>query len=111
MAAETRFPHGNRVSAISNRVVRRLPVRSGHFLRNGPVVWITLRPKHETTRRWSSNALSWRARRGGTRMLDRARVISNILGLIGATAGGVFGHVLFWWIARQGFYALILPGG
>ncbi|MCA1685150.1 MAG: hypothetical protein LC745_04035 [Planctomycetia bacterium] len=44
-------------------------------------------------------------------MPDRARIISNVLGLIGAAAGGVFGHVLFQWIARQGFYALIVPGG
>ena len=44
-------------------------------------------------------------------MPDRARIISNVLGLTGAAAGGVFGHVLFQWIVRQGFYALIVPGG
>jgi hypothetical protein len=43
-------------------------------------------------------------------MLDRARIVSNLLGVIGAIAGGVFGYVIFWWIVRQGFYALILPG-
>jgi hypothetical protein len=44
-------------------------------------------------------------------MADQTRIISNVLGLIGAAAGGVFGYVVFHWIARQGFYALIVPGG
>ncbi len=44
-------------------------------------------------------------------MPDRASIVSNTLGLIGAAAGGVFGYVLFMWISRQGFYALIVPGG
>ncbi len=44
-------------------------------------------------------------------MPDRSRIVSNVLGLIGAAAGGVFGYVLFHWIARQGFYALVVPGG
>src|SRR4051812_3266504 len=43
-------------------------------------------------------------------MPDRSRIISNLLGLIGAAAGGVFGHVLFNWTVRHGFYALIVPG-
>jgi hypothetical protein len=30
--------------------------------------------------------------------------------LAGALAGGIAGHFLFVWIARQGFYALVLPG-
>lgn len=38
------------------------------------------------------------------------RVISTMLGVIGAVVGGVFGYVLFFWIARQGLYALVLPG-
>jgi len=33
-----------------------------------------------------------------------------ILVLIGALAGGVIGLFGFLWIARQGFYALVLPG-
>ncbi len=41
----------------------------------------------------------------------RTRIISNTLGLIGATAGGVFGYVVFWWFARNGFFAMIVPGG
>ncbi len=44
-------------------------------------------------------------------MLDRGRIVSNSLGLIGGAAGGVFGYVLFQWLLRQGLYGLILPGG
>jgi hypothetical protein len=32
-----------------------------------------------------------------------------ILGLIGAAAGGAVGYLAFFWIARQGLYALALP--
>jgi hypothetical protein len=35
----------------------------------------------------------------------------NLLVLIGAVAGGLIGYFGFLWIARQGFYALVLPGG
>jgi hypothetical protein len=38
------------------------------------------------------------------------RLVSTALGGIGGIAGGVFGFVLFFWIADQGFYALVLPG-
>jgi F0F1-type ATP synthase assembly protein I len=38
------------------------------------------------------------------------RVLSTMLGIIGGIAGAVFGFVLFFWIARQGFYALVIPG-
>jgi hypothetical protein len=34
----------------------------------------------------------------------------NALALCAALAGGAVGHLLFFWIAAQGFYALILPG-
>jgi hypothetical protein len=43
-------------------------------------------------------------------MPDRARVVSNVLGLVGGLVGGYVGYHLFFWITRQGFYALILPG-
>ena len=33
------------------------------------------------------------------------------LGLLGAVVGGVVGYFAFFWIARQGFYAIILPPG
>ena len=33
-----------------------------------------------------------------------------LAGLAGAVIGGVIGFVAFIWIARQGFYALMLPG-
>src|SRR5436190_2811588 len=32
------------------------------------------------------------------------------LAALGALAGGVVGYFVFMWIARQGFYALMLPG-
>jgi hypothetical protein len=35
----------------------------------------------------------------------------NIFALMGAAAGGLVGYFGFLWIARQGFYALVLPGG
>lgn len=35
---------------------------------------------------------------------------SALLVLIGAAAGGVAGYLLFWPIARSGFYAIVLPG-
>ena len=36
---------------------------------------------------------------------------NNLLALLGALAGGVLGYFAFFWIANQGYYALILPGG
>lgn len=36
---------------------------------------------------------------------------NNMLVLSGAVAGAIVGHVLCVWMARQGFYALVLPGG
>jgi hypothetical protein len=38
------------------------------------------------------------------------RVMSTTLGVIGGVVGGVFGYVLFFWIIKQGFYAMVLPG-
>src|SRR5208283_756412 len=35
----------------------------------------------------------------------------NMVVLIGAVAGGLVGYFGFFWIARQGLYALVLPGG
>ena len=35
----------------------------------------------------------------------------NLLALAAALAGGALGYFAFFWIARQGFYALVLPGG
>jgi hypothetical protein len=34
----------------------------------------------------------------------------HALPLIAGAAGGLLGYVLFFWIVRQGFYALVLPG-
>jgi hypothetical protein len=36
---------------------------------------------------------------------------NNALVLLGAIAGGLLGYFCFFWIAHQGFYALVLPGG
>ncbi len=33
-----------------------------------------------------------------------------LIGLAGAIVGGIVGHFAFLWIARQGFYALMVPG-
>jgi hypothetical protein len=38
------------------------------------------------------------------------RLISTILGVIGAVVGGISGFVVFDWIARYGLSALVLPG-
>jgi hypothetical protein len=38
------------------------------------------------------------------------RLISTILGVIGGVVGGIAGYLLFFWIIKQGFYALVLPG-
>jgi hypothetical protein len=47
----------------------------------------------------------------GKEMSDNARVRNLLAGILGAAAGGVLGYFAFLWIARQGFYALMLPGG
>lgn len=35
----------------------------------------------------------------------------NSLAFLGAAVGGIVGYGIFFWMARQGFYALALPGG
>ncbi len=37
-------------------------------------------------------------------------LISNLLGLVGAIAGGVLGFYTFGWLLYHGFYGLIIPG-
>ncbi len=44
-------------------------------------------------------------------MPEPARLQTIALGLLGAVIGGAAGYFLFFWIARQGFYALALPPG
>ena len=44
-------------------------------------------------------------------MNDNTRLRNLVVGLLGAAAGGILGYFAFLWIARQGFYALMLPGG
>jgi hypothetical protein len=34
----------------------------------------------------------------------------NALALLGGVVGGVFGYFAFFWLSRQGFYGLALPG-
>ena len=43
-------------------------------------------------------------------MNDQAKSKNLTVGLLGAAAGGVLGYFVFFWIARQGFYALMVPG-
>jgi hypothetical protein len=38
------------------------------------------------------------------------KIVSNVLGLVGAALGGALGFVLFWQLLRVNLYALILPG-
>src|SRR4051794_25822851 len=40
----------------------------------------------------------------------RNRVISHLLGIVGAVIGGALGLYLFLWITRSGFYGLMIPG-
>jgi hypothetical protein len=42
--------------------------------------------------------------------VGRARVTSILLGLVGAGVGGLLGYFAFGWVARQGLYAVALPG-
>ena len=44
-------------------------------------------------------------------MTKPLRLQTIALGLLGAAVGGAVGYFAFFWIARQGFYALILPPG
>lgn len=44
-------------------------------------------------------------------MSDPIRPATITSGLLGAAVGGCLGYFAFFWIARQGFYALILPPG
>ena len=43
-------------------------------------------------------------------MADRATLKNWFFGLIGGAAGAAFGYFVFLWMARQGFYAMIIPG-
>ena len=36
---------------------------------------------------------------------------NNLLALLGAAIGGALGYLLFGWLAGNGFYGLIIPGG
>jgi hypothetical protein len=42
--------------------------------------------------------------------LDVSQTTARFVALAAAFGGAVAGHFLFLWIARQGFYALALPG-
>jgi hypothetical protein len=44
-------------------------------------------------------------------MPDNIRWSTLAFGLIGAMIGGTVGYFGFFWIAQQGFYALLLPPG
>src|SRR4051794_8504318 len=44
-------------------------------------------------------------------MRERSDMKQNLLAFFGALAGGIVGYCVFFWMARQGFYALALPGG
>lgn len=42
-------------------------------------------------------------------MIERFRGDATVV--LGGLVGGVVGYLLFFWVARQGYYGLILPGG
>lgn len=42
-------------------------------------------------------------------MIDSNGFQAIALGLLGAAVGGALGYFAFFWIAEQGFYALVLP--
>jgi len=44
------------------------------------------------------------------RQVGRARMLGTTLGILGGAAGGAAGYFLFFWVVRQGIYAIILPG-
>jgi hypothetical protein len=44
-------------------------------------------------------------------MTIQERAVSTILGVVGGAIGGAVGYYAFGWALRQGFYALLLPGG
>ncbi len=43
-------------------------------------------------------------------MSDASHRINYLGGIAGAVIGGLAGYYAFFWIARQGFYGMILPG-
>jgi hypothetical protein len=45
------------------------------------------------------------------RMTDRERIVSNVLGLVGAAVGGALGFYTFGWLLTRNLYAGMLPGG
>ena len=47
---------------------------------------------------------------GGVEMSETTRMKNLLAGVAGGLAGGALGYLAFIWIARQGFYALMLPG-
>jgi len=42
--------------------------------------------------------------------MQRTLAKNDVLALVAGTIGGVLGYFGFIWIARQGFYAIMLPG-
>ena len=44
-------------------------------------------------------------------MAESSQTQTILLGLLGAAVGGCIGYFAFFWIGRQGFYALVVPGG
>jgi hypothetical protein len=43
-------------------------------------------------------------------MTPSSRIASNLLGLVGATAGAILGYYTFRWIYHRGFYGMRVPG-
>ena len=43
-------------------------------------------------------------------MTSSSRIASNLLGLVGATAGAILGYYTFGWIYHHRFYGMMIPG-
>lgn len=44
-------------------------------------------------------------------MIARGVIVDAVRSFLGAAAGGAVGFLVFGWAVRQGFYAMIVPGG
>ena len=44
-------------------------------------------------------------------MIPKERLVSTILAAIGGAVGGFVGYHAFFWVADQGYYGMMIPGG
>src|SRR4051794_9090396 len=51
-----------------------------------------------------------RSEGGGRPMTGRERVLDSLTAAVGAAGGGIVGYHIFFWLANQGFYGMMIPG-